>query len=324
MQQDPNNPVSDELLTGYLYDEATPEERAQVEAWLAASWDNRHYLSQLAFLKRQSMGLSRAPSVDIEAEWQALQQRLAEDNVLPLPRRSGLRPLKLAAVAAVLAILLAVPLLLLWRKGDKPVILSAGNRVVTDTLPDGSVITLNRFSVIQYEAGYPRKREVTLEGEAFFKVQHDAAHPFMVKAGNVRVKVLGTSFNVAQGKDSTEVIVETGKVEMRRDQYAVDLRPGQRGLALGDTAPPVKTRQEDLLYNYYRTHRFICKGTPLNQLVVVLGKAFDREIVIADPAKQALKLDAAFEDRSLDEILAVVCNIFDLQVETQGKRIILK
>ncbi|HTN37616.1 MAG TPA: FecR family protein, partial [Arachidicoccus sp.] len=72
-------------------------------------------------------------------------------------------------------------------------ILTATASPVTDTLSDGSIITLNHYSRLQAPLNFKgRTREVTLkEGEAFFKVAHMDKKPFLVHIGNVAVKVLG-------------------------------------------------------------------------------------------------------------------------------------
>lgn len=82
------------------------------------------------------------------------------------------------------------------------------------TLPDGSVIELNRGAVVteHYTAG---ERRVRLErGEAHFKVAKDAARPFYVEAGGMAVRAIGTAFNVRLDPASVEVLVTEGKVSV--------------------------------------------------------------------------------------------------------------
>jgi ferric-dicitrate binding protein FerR (iron transport regulator) len=95
-----------------------------------------------------------------------------------------------------------------------------GKRIHT-VLPDGSVVWLNGGSSIKYTQNLKTngKREVVLNGEAFFDVRHDAKHPFIVHAGKVNIEVLGTAFNVKAYL--TDVFMETtlirGKVEILND-----------------------------------------------------------------------------------------------------------
>jgi ferric-dicitrate binding protein FerR (iron transport regulator) len=83
-----------------------------------------------------------------------------------------------------------------------------------DTLPDGSVVMLAPHSKIIYTPGLTGdSRAISLEGDAGFSVSRDPARPFVVLAGDIAVRVLGTSFLVRSGPDSTEVMVTTGIVQ---------------------------------------------------------------------------------------------------------------
>ena len=81
-------------------------------------------------------------------------------------------------------------------------------------------------------AGYGSgKRETQLSGEAFFQVQHDAAHPFSVRAGSAVVEDLGTAFTVREDGRDVHVVVESGSVLLRDTTTArsVELKAGDRG-----------------------------------------------------------------------------------------------
>lgn len=86
------------------------------------------------------------------------------------------------------------------------------------TLPDSSIVWLNAGSHIRYADNFiQKKREVYLDGEAYFEVKHDAGHPFLVHAGNVVIKVLGTEFNVQAYHDENhiETTLINGKVQVQ-------------------------------------------------------------------------------------------------------------
>ena len=72
-------------------------------------------------------------------------------------------------------------------------------RIGTLTLSDGTQVKLNSGSTLSYPqqfSTFAHSREVYLEGEAFFKVVHQSKQPFIVHIGNLKVKVLGTQFNI--------------------------------------------------------------------------------------------------------------------------------
>ena len=88
------------------------------------------------------------------------------------------------------------------------------SRVRVMTLPDGSTVQLNVGSEI-IEAFTPAERRVLIvRGEAYFTVTKDASRPFVVRAGTVEVRAIGTAFNVNLRSATVEVIVTEGKVEL--------------------------------------------------------------------------------------------------------------
>ncbi len=104
------------------------------------------------------------------------------------------------------------------------------------TLPDGTEVNLNSASELSYNTSRfaEGKREVKFEGEALFIVASDPSHPFMVNTGEVRVKVIGTEFNVFSRKDFEDISVflMKGKVEMLCAGVAdaIELNPWQKAI----------------------------------------------------------------------------------------------
>lgn len=96
-------------------------------------------------------------------------------------------------------------------------LVNPGTQPIAYSLPDGSKITLKPGSSIRYSKSFQdRKREIFLEGEAFFDVAPDSQRPFLVYTNELTARVLGTSFLVKayKGKKEVIVIVKTGKVSV--------------------------------------------------------------------------------------------------------------
>lgn len=98
------------------------------------------------------------------------------------------------------------------------------------TLSDGTRVWLNAGSSITYPLRFSDERRVTVRGEVFFEVAHDARHPFIVTAGDAELTVLGTSFNVTAYADEEriETTLVTGSVRVKSRQTSVVLSPGQQ------------------------------------------------------------------------------------------------
>ena len=97
---------------------------------------------------------------------------------------------------------------------------------MNDTLPDGSFVTLNKNSSIHYPKKFPgRKRNIELKGEAFFTVTPDKEKPFVISVNDVTVTVVGTSFNIKSVSGKTQVVVESGIVQVTKNNKTIELKP---------------------------------------------------------------------------------------------------
>jgi len=96
-------------------------------------------------------------------------------------------------------------------------------------LTDGSHVWLNADATLSYPGQFTEsKRQVGIEGEAFFEVSHDEHRPFEVSTANTVIRVLGTQFNIANDRSSgiTRTTLVEGSVKVSREHHAVVLHPG--------------------------------------------------------------------------------------------------
>ena len=100
----------------------------------------------------------------------------------------------------------------------------------TLTLSDGTRAWINAGSSITYPLHFGRERRLTVCGEVFFEVAHDARHPFIVSAAGMEMTVLGTSFNVMAYDDEprVETTLVTGSLRVEANGSQVVLTPGQQ------------------------------------------------------------------------------------------------
>lgn len=307
--------------------EASAEEQAQVEVWLAAEEANRVYYYSLQQVWEHSKALAYTKEVDEEAAWQRFRAHVHNGQ-----GQAVVRPVRSWGwwrIAALFILVIgAASFAYTWLRREVPVqqlSLSTTDKPLADTLSDGSVVMLNKNSAITYPSRFKGStRSITLKGEAFFSVTPDKEQPFVVQVNDVTIKVVGTSFNVRSEGGETEVIVETGVVQVTRGGKTVELRPKEKvTVQPGDTAL-VKTPETEDLYNYYRTREFVCDNTPLWKLVEVLNEAYDANIVIERPALRNLPLTTTFSDESLDHILEVIAITFDITVAREESTIRLR
>lgn len=143
---------------------------------------------------------------------------------------SRYRWMKYAAAAAVLIV--CCSLAYWFTRPTRLVVAAAPGKVEKQLLPDGSTVWLNNNSKVVYYSDFSGHRNIELQqGEAFFEVKKDAAHPFTVQSKGISTTVKGTSFSVKMidRTGDVKVSVVTGKVLVHKQQDTLGyLLPGQR------------------------------------------------------------------------------------------------
>lgn len=115
-------------------------------------------------------------------------------------------------------------------------------------LPDGTKVWLNAASRLKYPVAFTgTERLVELEGEAYFETAKDAGKPFKVKAGDLEVQVLGTSFDVMAYKDEkqTHTTLISGAVKVASEKESKLLQPGQQAVLNANAGIGVNTVNTD-------------------------------------------------------------------------------
>lgn len=318
--------INEDLLVKQMLGEATEAEQAAVTAWISESEANRKHYDQFKQIWDSSKTLVAKSTVDENDAWARFQQKVADKEQTPTKRipLTG-RKISWMRVAASLVFLIGFAWLSYFTFMDSTTTYIAQGIVTTETLPDGTVVTLNAGSSVKFNSRFNgNTRAVALTGEAFFDVTPNKQKPFVINTDNASIKVVGTSFNVKSSDKETEVIVETGIVEVSKKKNMVKLVPGEKTVVLNNSSKLVKEKVDDVLYNYYRTKELVCKNTPLWRLVNVLNDAYDVQITISSMRLKDRPITTTFKNDSIDNILDVISKSLNVQVEKNGKYITIK
>lgn len=281
---------------------------------------NLGYFDQLKKIWNESRQLALTSTVDENAAWQKFQQKIHPAVV----RRTGFGWMR---VAASVIIIVGLGLLAYWIFGDrtKEMTVVAQQTVLNDTLPDGSVVTVNKGSSISYPSKFKGEmRKVSLKGEAFFSVTPNKNKPFIISVNDVQITVVGTSFNVKTSNGKTEVVVETGLVKVTRAGKTIELRANEETLIEEKDSVLTKEKVSDQLYKYYRTKEFVCDDTPLWKLVEVINEAYNSHVVIDNPALKNMSITTTFNNESLDQVLNVISLTLNIKIVKEGDTINLQ
>jgi transmembrane sensor len=199
----------------------------------------------------------------------------------------------------------------------------------TVTLPDGSQIELNTDTSLRVaEAG--RHRNVILDrGEAFFQIKHDAAHPFVVAAGNSRVIDLGTKFSVRAEPGRVEVALLEGRarIEAAADHArprTATLVPGDIAVAKADSldvrALPSRDLADDL---GWRRGVLIFRRTTLAQAAAQFNRYNTHQLVIEGADVAHLQLGGTFQTNNPELFARVARDVLGLKLETRGRETVI-
>lgn len=317
--------MTDELLIKFLLKETSEEENTTIQEWLAADPANISRFIQFEKIWEASKILAPESKIDEEQAWNTFKEKTTKLNkkeeAVVLPLKKNYTWLKVAAV-----FVLAIGAWTLYQL-MAPIAyteLTASNEVLLRTLPDGSELTINKKTQLSYASDFKNNRSVRLDsGEVFFSVAHDKTRPFVIKADQVSVEVVGTSFNVKHYSNQTQVIVETGIVKVRLGNEEIRLIKGERIFISNVTKKLIKEQSENQLYNYYRSKQFICTGNTLAEVAQVLGEAYDVRINIAPAAQQLTLFTTLKLTSTLDENLKLICNTFELTRSGNEQEILL-
>ncbi|HJR62486.1 MAG TPA: FecR domain-containing protein [Gemmatimonadaceae bacterium] len=333
------------VLDRYLAGEATPEQVAAAERWIAARPERAGFV---AGMRAGRPGVAAGQSWDTDAAWRRLSERLTTSSIERAPAsprsvrggssgagswRRWRRPVAFALAASLLLAIAAI----LWRSGGEldgrrqllDVATGAGERREL-RLDDGTRILLGVESRLRYPSAMDRgARDVQLSGEAYFEVAHRPDRPFTVQAGNSLTRVLGTTFTVRAYPDApaVHVVVASGRVSLRPQTGSPDdgaeLSAGERGTLTRDGRTAVE-RSVDVEQSLAWTRgELVLDNVTLGEAARELERWYDLELRIADTALASRRVTAVFRGETPDHVLEAVALAAGARIERSGRRVTL-
>ncbi len=325
----------DELIGKFLAGEAAADETARLEDWLDQDPSNRRYFEQFQTIFSRAASVKQWQQFDTDAAWTKLRSTLKTPaRTVPLtPPDTNRRSLGTVwRVAASIIVALGIGLWLYQRETPSQVDVVkvvADQKLITDTLPDGSDVVLNKTTTLAYVYDKRKKvHEVQLKGEAYFNIHHNGDEKFVIDAGGVFIRDIGTSFNVRAYPESdlVEVLVEEGEVifykSETQDDSSLYLRAGGKGVYNKKTgAFTVEDPEPNTLS--YKTKFFTFSGQNLETVVETLNKVYDKKITVSKAIKKC-PLTVSFNDETIEEIAQVIAETLGLTVTEANGRIVLE
>lgn len=327
-------PITEDVFTRYTNGTATPAEAAAVRSWLAQpahqaqaqQWMHQHW-ERLAATPAQ---VPEEP--DYEALLDNLHQRLdfGKQRYLTPPAAPAWR--RWAAAAALAGAVGGGAWLLQTQRPPAP-LEAATNYGQTQVLnlPDGSQVTLNGHSKLRYAANWAKDkpREVWLDGEGYFSVQHQPNNQHFIvhtKAG-FSVEVLGTKFTVNRRRDLGRVVLLSGKVRVHfydAQHPDIIMQPGELVETHdAQTTAPVHKAVRTAPYAAWKDAKLVLDETTIAEMAARLQDTYGIQVVVKTPELNERKMTGTLPVGDLDVMLLALQEAFHLKAVRQGNRIIL-
>ncbi len=309
----------DLLMERYVTGKVSEQERVKIEAWLDAmgAEDN----TDLELSKQEE-----------DRIFQKLTDSLTslEDVVALKPKRKTRPDQWMIRIAASLVIVSLVSYAVWYFTASSKYQLEvvAKNGVEKIILNDGSLVWLRGESkVLYYEKPDEGARYTTFQGEALFEVAKDASHPFIVQCGEVRVSVLGTSFNIKTGVDQVELTVLTGKVNLSSaaNTEGIDVLPQEKIIykSNGEFEKLSTSPQEITSLTVNTDYNMQFTNTGMDEVVNRLESKFNVSVKLSDKRIRNCKITMDFTDQSLEKSLQLISEVLDVTYSIQDKTVIL-
>ena len=279
-----------------------------------------------------------------------------KQNACLLPQINKSRTILRWSIAAAFTGVVLASLFFAFRPGSQAVYTSAflhagsmkeevnrTSRPVQFLLEDSSVVTLQPGAALHYPAHFETfKREVYLDGEAFFSVSRNADRPFLVYYDNLVTHVLGTSFNVRpdRQKKLVEVSVRTGRVQVYEYRQAgfnpkkvngVILTPNQKAIyreeerqftatIVNDPLPLVK----EALREPDAASTFVYEDAPMRTIIGALEKTYGIEIIVENEAVYNCLFTGDISMQDMYTRLDILCQSVKATYQISGTRILIE
>jgi ferric-dicitrate binding protein FerR (iron transport regulator) len=179
-------------------------------------------------------------------------------------------------------------------------------------LPDGTMVMLNSGSSLTYNVNYALgKRQVTLNGEAYFDVAHDQKHPFFIQTSHLDFKVYGTSFNIEayQGEKSISTTLVDGSLGVmdKSEKEILLLSPGENAYFDTNTSKITVNKVNTDLYTSWKVGLITFRNEKLKDIARKIERWYNVKIVINNErvGEQAY-FGTIMKNKPVDQILEVL------------------
>lgn len=204
------------------------------------------------------------------------------------------------------------------------VVSNTTNQPLQFSLDDGSKITLNTNSILKYseENFNVKDRKLILEGQAFFEVAKNPNKPFIVTTGDLKTKVLGTSFDIDASDQNVLVTVSEGKVAVFNSNDTISLLPNQQAFYRGNV---LSTNAVDARhYNYWSQEYISLENISMYRLTEILQELYKVEFIYEnDNLKNTIMTISFNKEDNISSVLKTINMINNTKMKIEDDNTVI-
>lgn len=323
------------LFSKYLQNKCTVEELEELFEFIRKHPDSKIPSSVLDAEAHADLSNQPLPEELSHSIFLSLNKKLSGRDYLFEKTQRRFRAqhyLKVAAVFLVVIISAGVLYLASGVHSSITEVKTAFGQIREVKLPDGSLVTLNGNSSIQYAAHWDNEevRRVKLTGEAFFKVMHLANHQkfHVLTSNSVVVEVLGTEFNVNDRRSRTQVMLQSGKIRLgiggvESERQKIVMASGEY-VEVNKANEIVARKKVDAgKYVSWKNHRLVFNDTPLEEILHLLEDNYGIVSVVNDDKILKEKFTAEYPSDNIEILLKALEKSFRIKYQPGRKRLII-
>lgn len=319
----------DQLIISFLDGQLTPEECQELQQWIAESDEHQQYFDERTEVLFSAVDASTLQQYDSKKAFARFQERVKRAE----RRNYKLQWFKYAAIFIAVAGLSFTT----YQLGINSIVSQLADIQLESPmgskskmyLPDGTIIQLNAGSTLTYSQGFGvDNRRVKLSGEGYFEVAKNTQLPFVVETGNLKVRVLGTIFNITNYDSDAEAIVALveGKVALNNNkQETLYLSPGQSA-TFNKKTQAIHIADCDIdSMNDWTEGTFTLDGQPLKDIIRILERHYNVAFTVKNAHLLQYRFYGSFSlsEQSIAEVLNTLSKTGKFKYTIQGKKVVL-
>jgi ferric-dicitrate binding protein FerR (iron transport regulator) len=320
----------DELIAKYLAGEALPDEAIWLDDWKAESPENARYFAE----SEKTLRFVRMRNTDKAKLFQGILQQIEEEQpqqkeAKVVPLKPFFTPLRIAASLVIISLvgIFAAYMMKGQQQGLPEMTIASVDSTQEKQLADGSKVFLNKHTKLVVVGGFNGKaRKLKLEGEAFFEVKHDETKPFVIEAGGILIKDIGTAFNVKAEPQSDSVLVSVseGIVDISNGEQTVQLMANQSVVYVRSTKTLGKIENVSTNVTAYRTKIFHFNAATLGEVLSALNSVYGPIMVLENEELAKCRITVEFKNESPEMIAAIITETLGLVYEERSGQFVIK